>query len=154
MVKTVDWIRTADPANPTGASAFVHGERCRETRGLFVEWARALGFAAHFGNNWDAFADSLTEATLLSPDTDSGGRPTTVRVDQAGQLLADEPDAQWAAFLGAVRDVSTVHADDEDAARYRGGSPRLVLILRDAPGRLGQITDRLATLGYAPATDR
>jgi len=142
----VDWIRTADGAEPIEASAVVRGAHCRETRDLFAEWSRALGFGRHFGRNWDAFADSLTEAVLLDPD--STRLPTTILVEEAGQLLAEEPDRQWASFLDAMRDVSTVREDDEDAACFPDGSARLVLILRDTPERLGPVADRLTTLGY------
>lgn len=142
MTQTVGWIRTADAAEPVEASAVVRGAHCRETRDLFAEWSRALGFAPHFGGNWDAFADSLTETVLLDP-TNSARPPTTILVEEAGQLLAEEPDRQWAVFLGAVRDAATVRDDDEDAACFPAGSPRLVLILRDTPDHLGPVVDRL-----------
>ena len=150
MAQTAGWIRTADVTEPVEATAVVHGEHCRKTGELFTEWSRALGFARHFGRNWDAFADSLTETVLLYPETEPARSPTTILVDQAGQLLTDEPDTQWTAFLGAARDASTVRTDDEDAASYRAGDPRLILVLRDSPEHLRPVTDRLTALGYAP----
>ena len=147
MAQTIGWLRITDATEAVEAAAVVRGTHCREARELFTEWSRALGFGRHFGGNWDAFADSLTEAVLLDPDN-SVRPPTTILVEEAGQLLAEEPDRQWATFLDALRDVSTVRDDDEDAACFPEGSPRLVLILRDTPEHLNPVANRLAALGY------
>lgn len=61
--------------------------------------------------------------------------------DQRYFMLSGEP-ASWA--------ESRNQDDDEDAACFRGGSPRLVLILRDTPEHLSPVADRLTALGYVP----
>jgi hypothetical protein len=154
MTQTTGWLRTADAADPVKASAVLQGGRCRTTAALFTEWARVLRFPRHFGRNWDGFADSLTETVFLHPDVEPEREdrpPTTILLEDAGDLLTAEADLQWLAFLGALGDAATVRPDDEDAPWYRAGGPRLVLVLQDTPERLGPVLDRLGTLGYSPS---
>ncbi|MET8158691.1 barstar family protein [Sphaerisporangium sp. NPDC005289] len=86
------------------APAVVDGSACRTRAALFEEAARVLRFPGYFGRNWDAFADSLRDAT--------GSGPVALTVEHAEDLLAAEPPAQLATLLdvlaGAAGDGLTV----------------------------------------------
>ena len=44
---------------------FIRGEKATTKADLFDEFAAALQFPIHFGHNWDALADSLTDLDWL-----------------------------------------------------------------------------------------
>ncbi len=108
-------------AAPPGGAARVDGGACRTRRQLFAEWARALDFPEHFGHNWDAFADVLGDLV------DRGA--VVVAVDDAGQLLADEPPDQLRMLLEIVEArrltlLLSCPERDEAALRARLGQAR------------------------------
>ena len=82
-------------APPVGA-ARVDGAACRNRPGMFAEWARALDFPDHFGHHWDALVDVLHDVV------DDG--PVVIAVDDAAQLLADEPPEQLRTLLEVLDD--------------------------------------------------
>ena len=82
-------------APPVGA-ARVDGAACRDSQGMFAEWARALDFPDHFGQNWDALVDVLHDVV------DDG--PIVIAVDHAAQLLADEAPEQLRTLLEVLDD--------------------------------------------------
>ncbi|SFO38186.1 Barstar (barnase inhibitor) [Actinomadura madurae] len=84
MTSLPPWLTvTSDPV-----PAVVDGHACRTRAAFFREAARALGFAAYFGHNWDAFLDCLRDLD----------RPT-LTVSHADELLADESPHQLAILL-------------------------------------------------------
>jgi RNAse (barnase) inhibitor barstar len=103
-------------APPVGA-ARVDGAACRTKPAMFAEWARALDFPDYFGHNWDALADVIGDLV------DDG--PIVIAVDDAVQLLADEPPEQLRTLLEVL--------DDE----------RLTLLLRCQQGDEGTMQQRL-----------
>jgi hypothetical protein len=87
MTSLPAWLTvTGDPV-----PAVVDGHACRTRAAFFREAARALGFPAYFGHNWDAFLDCLR-------DLDD---PSLV-VASADELLADEDPRQLAILLEIV----------------------------------------------------
>jgi RNAse (barnase) inhibitor barstar len=91
------WLRVSSGAPPADATV-VGGRASRSRPGLFAEWAEALSFPDHFGHNWDALADVLRDRVA-----DQG---LTIVVDNAEQLLGDEPPGQLATFLAVLGDVA------------------------------------------------
>ncbi|MBM0261079.1 barstar family protein, partial [Micromonospora sp. 4G55] len=83
-----------------------------------------------FGRNWDALADCLL-------DRDAG--PLTLRVDDAEQLLADEPPAQFATLLQVCDDV------------WSHGRYPFRLVLRTTGERLPTLYRRVAAASACPA---
>ncbi|GHJ43989.1 hypothetical protein Cs7R123_13310 [Catellatospora sp. TT07R-123] len=75
------WLDLRDGPAPAGDRT-VGGQACRTRAGLFAEFARALAFPAHFGANWDAFADCLRDAVQADP---------VLTVAHAEDLLVAEP---------------------------------------------------------------
>ena len=51
------WLTVTTSAAP----ATVDGRACRTRAAFFTEVARALGFPAYFGHNWDALVDCLRD---------------------------------------------------------------------------------------------
>ena len=75
------------------------GVATRTRRGLFAALTDALALPAHLGATWDALADVLRERL------DAG--PLTLLIDDAGQLLADEPASQYTLLLAVLGDLAT-----------------------------------------------
>ncbi|MEV1332210.1 barstar family protein [Micromonospora costi] len=102
--RSTGWLTVAPDAGPekTGpddpAAVRLAGAATRTRGGLFAALADALAFPAHFGHNWDALSDVLRDRLAAGP--------LTVRVDDAGQLLADEPAGQYARFLAVFGDAA------------------------------------------------
>jgi RNAse (barnase) inhibitor barstar len=82
-------------APPVGA-ARVDGAACRTKQAMLVEWARALDFPDYFGHNWDALSDVIGDLI------DDG--PIVIAVDDAVELLADEPPEQLRTLLEVLDD--------------------------------------------------
>ncbi|MFG1953534.1 barstar family protein [Micromonospora sp. NPDC048830] len=111
----------APPARlPAGAA--------RTRAGLHAALVDALDLPGYTGRTWDALAD------VLRGRLDAG--PLTLVVDDAGELLADEPDDQLALLLRVLGDAAA------DA-----GYP-LRMVLRDVPDRLPALRARMR--GGAP----
>ncbi|WP_433479245.1 barstar family protein [Spirillospora sp. CA-142024] len=101
MTSPPPWLTlTSDPV-----PAVVDGHACRTRAAFFREAARALGFPAHFGHNWDAFLDCLRDLD----------RPA-LTVPHADELLADEDPRQFAILLEilAERELPTTFAASPD----------------------------------------
>jgi RNAse (barnase) inhibitor barstar len=92
-------------ATPAEGVARVDGAACRSKRALFTEWARALDFPDYFGHNWDAFTDVLGERRRHGP--------VVVAVDNAVQLLADEPPDQLRLLIGVLDGVTVTFRGSE-----------------------------------------
>ncbi|WBB68154.1 barstar family protein [Micromonospora sp. WMMD812] len=97
--QSVGWLTAGRDAEPDDPAAVPLAGAAARTRGaLFTALADALALPAHFGRNWDALADVLRDRLAAAP--------LTLRVDDAGQLLADEPAGQYARFLAVFGDVA------------------------------------------------
>ncbi|MER5219033.1 barstar family protein [Streptomyces flaveus] len=145
------WLElTPDEPRREALSAVIHGTGCRTAADLFSEWARTLDFPPHFGRNWDAFHDCLTEKALWYVDLDGPPptHPLTILVEDASHLLADAPDRDLAVLLQTVSDAATVARTDEDAYAHQDGY-RIHLLLHDAPDRLPLLARRLEAAGFA-----
>jgi hypothetical protein len=81
---------------PTTAVRRLRGTRCRTATGLFDELAAALQFPAYFGGNWNAVRDMLSDLRWVPADA------YLLIVEDADELLADEPDETLAVGLGVL----------------------------------------------------
>ncbi|WP_200307770.1 barstar family protein [Streptomyces adelaidensis] len=129
-------------------SAVLRGSACRTEAGLFSEWARVLKFPVHFGRNWDAFHDCLAEKALwhFDPDRPPPAHPFTIRIENAAQLLIDAPAEVLVVLLDVLFDTAAVQRDDEDDGVYADGF-RLRVLLRDTPGALPYLVERMRAAG-------
>ncbi len=73
-------------AHPTWAVVRLRGSRCLDASGLFAEAGAALQFPSYFGENWDAFADCLSDLSWLPAEG------YLLVLDEADQLLRGAPD--------------------------------------------------------------
>jgi hypothetical protein len=88
----------------------VRGERCPNRESLFREWSRSLGFPDYFGNNWDAFNESLNEIALREGDagtheemTHAGPEAVLVLVTHSAELLREEPESCFRTFVDILK---------------------------------------------------
>lgn len=115
------WLRMSTGAVPADATV-LDGTACRTRIGLFTEWGRALSFPDYFGQNWDAFDDSLRDALPAA------GQP--VVLTNATHLLADEPPAQLATFLAVLGDAVAAQ-------------PAFRVVLHTAPAQSDELHQRI-----------
>ncbi|WP_320064182.1 barstar family protein [Micromonospora sp. RTGN7] len=117
-------------AAPAAAATHSPGEAvlaagaARTRAALFGALVRVLGLPGYVGRNWDALAESLCDRL------DSG--PLTLVVDDAMQLLADEPAGHLGLLLTLLGDA------DADAPHP------LRVVLRDASARVPALRRRAA----------
>ncbi|MFC8850530.1 MULTISPECIES: barstar family protein [unclassified Micromonospora] len=120
------WLSIADagPTDAPGERAVLSAASARSRAGLFVALVGALGLPGYVGRNWDAFADSLRDRL------DAG--PLTLVVDDAAQLLVDEPVGHLGLLLAVLGDAA-------------GDAPNpLRVVLRDVPERVPDLRRRTA----------
>ncbi|MFI6267266.1 barstar family protein [Micromonospora sp. NPDC051006] len=97
--RTAGWLTVAHDDAPDEPDAVpLPGPATRTRSGFFATLATALALPEHFGHNWDALADVLRDRLATAP--------LTLRVDDAGQLLADEPAGQYAQLLTVLGEVA------------------------------------------------
>ncbi|QVL32036.1 barstar family protein [Telmatocola sphagniphila] len=75
-----------DPKNNCSVR-FLRGSKCADRAGFFDEAAAALQLGPHFGENWDAFHDSLSELPNIHSET------VILVVLEAGSFLESPKDA-------------------------------------------------------------
>lgn len=80
----------------TAAVRRIRGSRCRTARGMFDELAAALQFPAHFGGNWNALRDVLSDLSWLPAEA------YLLVVEDADDVLAEEADEVLATGLGVL----------------------------------------------------
>ncbi|MGC5379095.1 barstar family protein [Micromonospora sp. DT68] len=98
-----EWLTVCRTGTPTVPGASVLAGAASRTRpALFAALAAALALPAHLGSTWDALADVLRDRL------DAG--PLTLIVDDAGQLLADEPAGQYALLLSVLGNLAATAA--------------------------------------------
>ncbi|MDX3629684.1 barstar family protein [Streptomyces europaeiscabiei] len=122
----------------------IRGTGCRTSAELFAAWAQALDFPSHFGHNWNAFHDCVSERALWHSDPDGPppAGPLTILVEDAFLLLTDAPPPELEVLLQTLSDAATVADDDEDTGVYPDGF-RLHVLLRDTPDRLRVLARRV-----------
>ena len=97
----------ASPEPPPGfASPRIDGRRCRTKAALLKEVARALAFPTHFGRNWDALEDCLTDLGWLPAE---GYLPV---FPHAEALLAGQ-DEDYATLIDLLESVGRAWATRE-----------------------------------------
>ncbi|MFF0176488.1 barstar family protein [Micromonospora profundi] len=98
-----EWLTVCRTGTPTVPGASVlDGAATRTRPALFAALAAALALPAHLGSTWDALADVLRDRL------DAG--PLTLLIDDAGQLLADEPAGEYAVLLAVLGDLAATAA--------------------------------------------
>ncbi|MET8348444.1 MULTISPECIES: barstar family protein [unclassified Micromonospora] len=98
--RTPDWLTVCRGGAPEVPGASVLAGGASRTRpAFFAALTDALALPAHLGSTWDALADVLRDRL------DAG--PLTLLINDAGQLLADEPAGQYALLLAVLGDVAT-----------------------------------------------
>ncbi|MGX7673657.1 barstar family protein [Plantactinospora sp. DSM 117369] len=124
------WLTvSADP--PARDSTVLAGAGSRTRAALFTEWAARLGFPDYFGRNWDAFEECLTDLVA--------GRPRTLVVTDAADLLADEPPEQLGILLGVLGTIAA------GAAAPTAG-PALRVLLHPGPADPDVLRRRVGTV--------
>jgi hypothetical protein len=76
----------------------VDGARCRSKAGLLAEFARALDFPEHFGKNWDAFEECLSDLEWLP------ARGYRLLITDGHEVLAEAPK-DYATFVDILETV-------------------------------------------------
>ena len=93
-----DALETFPVPSPGIVVRTVDAHRCLTKRALLDELGRALAFPAHFGRNWDALEDCLTDLGWLP------ARGYWLVVTAADRLLVRDPEG-YATFLAVLEDV-------------------------------------------------
>ncbi|MEU4473293.1 barstar family protein [Micromonospora sp. NPDC023888] len=101
-----DWLivcRDAAPKVPDATVApdvaVLSGAASRTRPALFAALTEVLALPAYLGNTWDGLSDVLRDRL------DAG--PLTLLINDAGQLLADEPAGQYALLLAVLGALAT-----------------------------------------------
>ncbi|MEV4490700.1 barstar family protein [Micromonospora coxensis] len=119
------WLElTAEQVDAAGA---VPGAAARTRAELFTRLAETLDLPGYFGRNWDALADCLSDLVETGP--------VTLTVEDADQLLVDEPPAQLATLLDVFDDA------------WSHGRHPVRVVLRTAPERLPELRRRVTAHG-------
>jgi hypothetical protein len=142
----VEELRLPAAGDPLGALRLPHGiglfridgRRCRTKAALFDEFARVLAFPAHFGRNWDAFADVLDDLEWL------GKTGYAIAVTDAEAVLARSP-ADRATFVAVLGTAGREWATPRTAGVPRPASPFHSLLV-PSPGSRARRLDRRVTV--------
>ena len=134
-----DRLRAWRLAHPTWAVVRLRGRRCRETPGLFAEAAAALQFPSWFGENWDAFADCLSDLSWLP------ARGYLLVLDGADQLLAGNPQ-DLETLRAVLVETAEVWADHQAALPDGTAGPVPFSSLLVSPPGTGAATVRRLAL--------
>jgi RNAse (barnase) inhibitor barstar len=94
----------------------IDGRKCGTKAGLLVELARALEFPAHFGQNWDALVDCLTDLEWLS------AAGYLLVVSFADRVLPGHPD-EYATLVSILESVGAEWAGPRTGAGARPPRP-------------------------------
>ncbi|MGR6320458.1 barstar family protein [Micromonospora soli] len=118
------WLAFDDGSGADPTATTLAGPGARDRAGLFDALTAALALPDWFGRNWDGLAD------VLADRLDAG--PLTLVVEDAGELLVDEPPAQLGTLLDVLGGVAA------------GGHHPLRVVLRDRADRLPALRHRIA----------
>jgi hypothetical protein len=133
----------ADAGQHPGLVRTVRGRRADTSEGLFAEFARVWQFPAHFGYNWSALEDCLSDLSWV-------GAPGYVTiVEGAERLLAEEPPGILGQFGDLIVRVAEYWAAEiEDGEAWdRPAQPFRAILVTSTPGRARALTARLAAAG-------
>jgi len=114
----------------------VRGRKCATKQGLLDEWSAAFQFGPHFGENWDALLDCLTDRHVLPAGA-------VALVSEAAHVLAKEPAEELATLAGVLR---------EAAKRWRHPGPGhaahpFCVVLQCVPGEAAAVRARWEAAG-------
>ena len=101
------------------------GRRCGTKPALLAELARVLAFPAHFGRNWDALEDCLTDLEWLPAPG------YLLVVTQADRLLAGRP-ADYRTFVSILESAGAEWAAARTGVTARAPRPFHTLLAVDA----------------------
>jgi hypothetical protein len=76
----------------------VHGRKCATKLGLLDEWSAAFQFGPHFGENWDALLDCLTDGHAMPAGA-------VAIVSDAAHVLENESAEELVTLVGVLRDA-------------------------------------------------
>ncbi|GAB4106903.1 hypothetical protein GCM10028790_59220 [Micromonospora taraxaci] len=94
-----DWLTVRRDDAPQAQGAVVlDGAATRTRPALFAALGGALALPTHLGSTWDALSDVLRDRL------DTG--PLTLLINDAGELLVDEPAGQYALLLSVLGDLA------------------------------------------------
>jgi RNAse (barnase) inhibitor barstar len=108
----------------------VRGRKCATKQALLDEWSAAFQFGPHFGENWDALLDALTDTHALKE------RGYVVLVSEAVYLLAHEPPEQMKSLVGVLTEA---HKRWLHPGRGQKARPFHV-VLQCSPAEVGAVT--------------
>jgi RNAse (barnase) inhibitor barstar len=109
------------------------GRRCRTKTALLKELARTLAFPSHFGRNWDALEDCLTDLGWLSADG------YLLMLSHAEALLAGR-EAAYATLIDLLESVGRAWATQQTGHPGRPPIP-FHTVLAVPRSRLGSRAD-------------
>jgi hypothetical protein len=78
----------------------LRGAAMRNVVGMFSEFSRVLEFPEYFGRNWNGFEDCLRDLAWLR------ARGYVLSIQDADQLLIDEPSSELRMFVRIMRSVA------------------------------------------------
>jgi hypothetical protein len=125
------------PELPGFAVRQVDGRRCRTKAALLDELARALGFPAHFGRNWDAVEDCLNDLGWLPADG------YVIVVASAHAVLAREEPEEHETIIAILEAAGREWATPRTAGVPREARPFHVLLAVTARNRARRLDWRV-----------
>lgn len=100
-LKTADFQKFLADSQRAGQTVrTVRGDKMRNKSALFDEFSAAFQFPLHFGENWDAFYDCISDLQWLEPRADY-----IIAITQPQELLADAPVDELTVFLEILKDT-------------------------------------------------
>ncbi len=111
----------------------IRGRKSRSPENLFDEFAAALQFPSYFGENWDAFADCISDLDWLPH-----GCGIVVLIYDADQVLSDQ--GQLVTLVGILKDTAREFGEPVDIAgsQDRDPVPFHVVLQSDEPTTFGR----------------
>jgi hypothetical protein len=89
-----DWLNTLpDAVKERVVGRMVRGQKARATADFFNECAAALQFPPHFGENWDAFEETVNDLEWLRGDA------YTILISSSNHLMDKAPADQLQTLL-------------------------------------------------------
>lgn len=122
---------------------YVRGRKMQSTAKLMNEVAAALQFPWYFGENWAAFDECFSELESLPPD-----RPIVVLIEDAAEVLADEPIIELEALVSAARSASkTFSTPIADGEWWDRPAIPFHVVLQSERDRVSEVVQRWTAAG-------
>lgn len=126
-------------SSPRTVARVVRGAKCRESHGLFDEFAAAWQFPPYFGENWDALDECLADLEWLRASA------YVLFVADALQFLDEESPDRFRLFADVVSDIARERSEDQGEP---GRSPASFHVVFHAePGDESALRERLTHAG-------